>query len=79
MHHQLTAVPHLEQGGVGIPPSNNPDAPTFVRLAEDTEAGDNHILDHAALQAQLQADCNVKEACKRFLISRFELVYFFKS
>ena len=79
MHHQLTAVPHLEQGGVGIPPSDNPCAPTFVRLAEDAEAGDNYILNHAALQAQSRADCNVKEACKRFLISRFELVYFFKS
>jgi hypothetical protein len=33
------------------------------------------MLDHTPRLAQWQADCNVKEACKRFLISRFEPVY----
>jgi hypothetical protein len=33
------------------------------------------MLDHTARLAEWQADCNVKEACKRFLISRFEPVY----
>jgi hypothetical protein len=32
------------------------------------------MLDHTTRLAQWQADCNVKEACKRFLISRFEPV-----
>jgi hypothetical protein len=41
----------------------------------DALARENCMLDHTALLAQWQADCNVKEACKRFLISRFEPVY----
>jgi hypothetical protein len=48
--------------------------PTFVGL-EDALAQENYMLDHTTWLAQWQADCNVKEACKRFLISRFEPVY----
>jgi hypothetical protein len=33
------------------------------------------MLDHTTRLAQWQADCNVKEACKRFLISRYKPVY----
>jgi hypothetical protein len=72
--HCIVNSQHLEQGGIGIPPSVNPGPPTFVGLV-DALAGENYMLDHTALLAQCQADCNVKEACKRFLISRFEPVY----
>jgi hypothetical protein len=33
------------------------------------------MLDHTSVLAQWQANCNVNEACKKFLISRFDLVY----
>jgi hypothetical protein len=54
--------------------SVNPGIPTFVGLV-DALARENYMLDHTARLAQWQADCNVKEACKRLLISRFEPVY----
>jgi hypothetical protein len=66
----MTNSQHLEQGGLGIAPSANPGTPTFVGLA-DALARENYMLDHTARLAQWQADCNVKEACKRFVISRF--------
>jgi hypothetical protein len=72
--HCIVNSRHLEQGGIGIPPSVNPGTPTFVGLV-DVLARENCMLDHTARLAQWQADCNVKEACKRFLISRFEPVY----
>jgi hypothetical protein len=73
--HNIGNFQHLEQGGIGIPPpSENPGPPTFVGFV-DALARENYMIDHTALLAQWQADCNVKEACKRFLISRFEPVY----
>jgi hypothetical protein len=54
--------------------SANHSTPTFVGL-EDALARENYMLDHTTRLAQWQANCNVKEACKRFLISRFEPVY----
>jgi hypothetical protein len=72
--HFIIKSQHLEQGGIGIPASVNSGPPTFVGL-EDALARENYMLDHTARLAQWQADCNVKEACNRFLISRFEPVY----
>ena len=73
--HCIMNSQHLETGGIGIPPSVNPGPATFAGLAS-AAARDNYIIDHTAQMAQWQADCNVKEACKRFLVSRFEPVYF---
>ena len=73
--HCICNSQHLEAEGVGVPASRNPGPPTFVGL-DDLAARDNYIIDHTQLQAQWQSDVNVKEACKRFLISRFEPVYF---
>jgi hypothetical protein len=72
--HCIVNSQHLEQGGIGILLSVNPGPPSFVSLV-DALAQENYVLDHTALLAQWQADCNVKEAYKRFLISRFEPVY----
>jgi hypothetical protein len=72
--HYIINSQHLEQGGVGIPPSVNPGIPTFVGLA-DALAQKNYMLDHTTRLAQWQADCNAKEACKRFIILRFEPVH----
>jgi hypothetical protein len=72
--HCIVNSRHLEQGGIGIPASVNPGPPTFVGL-EAALARENYMPDHTTRLAQWQADCNVKEACKRFLISRFEPVY----
>jgi hypothetical protein len=41
----------------------------------DALARKNYMLNNTAQLAQWQADCNVKEACKRFQISIFEPVY----
>jgi hypothetical protein len=35
-----------------------------------------HLASYSRKKALWEADKNVKEACKRFLLSRFELVYF---
>jgi hypothetical protein len=72
--HCITNSQHLEQGGIGIQPSVNPGTPTFVGL-EDALARENYMLNHTTRLARWQAGCNVKEACKRFLISRFEPVH----
>jgi hypothetical protein len=72
--HCIVNSQHLEQGGVVVPANVNPGTPTFVCLA-DALARENCMLDHTARLAQWRADCNVKEACNRLLISRFESVY----
>jgi hypothetical protein len=72
--HCIMNSQHLELNGIGIVPSINPEQATFVGLA-DAGARDNYILDHTAKQALWQADLNLKEACKTFLISRFEPIY----
>jgi hypothetical protein len=72
--HCITDSQHLEEGEIGIPPSANPGAPTFVGLTSAL-ARENYMLDHTTRLAEWQADCNVQEACKRFLVSRFEPVY----
>jgi hypothetical protein len=69
--HCIVNSQHIEQGGIGIPSSVIPGIPTFVGLV-DALARENYMIYHTTRLAQWQADCNVKEACKRFLISRFE-------
>jgi hypothetical protein len=74
--HCITNSQHLELevGGVAVPPSVNPGPPSFIGLA-DAAARDIYIVRHTQQRALWKADQNVKEACKRFLLSRFELVY----
>jgi hypothetical protein len=43
--HCIINSQHFEQVGIGIPPSANPGAPTFVGLV-DTLARENYMLDH---------------------------------
>jgi hypothetical protein len=57
--HYIVNSQHLDQGGIGIPPSVNPGTPTFAGFV-DALAQENYMLDHTALRAQWQADCNVK-------------------
>jgi hypothetical protein len=66
--HCIVNSQHLEQGGVGIPASINPGTPTIVGLA-DALARENYMLYHMTRRAQWQSDFNVKEACKRYLVS----------
>ena len=73
--HCICNSQHLEINGVMVPPSTYPGTPTFVGHAT-TEARDNYLVDFTRRQALWQSDCNLKEACKRFLISRIEPVYF---
>jgi hypothetical protein len=49
--HCIVNSQHLEQGGIGIPPSVNPGPPTFIGLV-DALARENYMLDHTALLAQ---------------------------
>jgi hypothetical protein len=43
--HCIVNSQHIEQGGIGIPPSENPGPLTFVGLL-DTLARENYMLDH---------------------------------
>jgi hypothetical protein len=62
--HCIVNSQHLEQRGIGIPPSVNPGTPTFVGLV-DALARENYMLDHTARLAQWQADCNVKKSMQK--------------
>jgi hypothetical protein len=63
-----------EDDGVGIPASVHPGTPTLLGL-EDAFDRDNYMLNHKTELAEWQEDFNIKEACKRFLISRLEPAY----
>jgi hypothetical protein len=68
---------HLEVGGVGIPASVNPGLPVFAGLAvEAVEARDTYLLNHQMQRAQWENDRNAGEAAKKFVLSRYEQVYF---
>ena len=65
---------HLEVGGVGIPVSINPGPPVFAGLAVADR--DTYLLNHMLERAQWENDKNADEAAKKFVLSRYELVYF---
>jgi hypothetical protein len=73
--HCIIDSTHMEAGGVGVVPSINPGPITFEGLADTQAAKDTYLIAYYAQKELSVADKNLKEAAKRFLMSRIDPTY----
>ena len=73
--HCIMDTSSMEASKTKIAASTDPGELTYTGLATE-ELRANHLAGYSKKKALWEADRNVKEACKRFMLSRFESVYF---
>ena len=73
--HLAMSTGHWETDGNDVDPSGDPGIASYDGLGTQV-LRDNYILNHAIETAQWENDKNAGEAAKKFILSRFEPVYF---
>jgi hypothetical protein len=74
--HCIINTENMEDDGIAIAASINPGPLSFDNLADTQAAKDTYLIGYYAQKELWVADKNLKEAAKRFLMSRIDPTYF---
>jgi hypothetical protein len=74
--HCIIDSENMEEDGVGVVASINPGPLSYEGLDDTQAAKDTYLIGYYAQKELWVADKNLKEAAKRFLMSRIDPTYF---
>jgi hypothetical protein len=74
--HCIIDTKNMEDGGIRVTASINPGPLSYEGLADTQAAKDTYLIGYYAKKDLWIADKNLKEAAKRFLMSRIDPTYF---